>query len=635
MNSSVVYDRTKNMNCILKNTHKRRNIDLLRTRDYYFDRARRLNRLKIALAVLPPIILVVSYIVASCAKWIDESRDFIVGGFSILTFLLSYFIIEKGISYNLDKSNRYREEYDLNVFGLTANPFATERIPESDPLSEAKRVKLAPKYETWYGEVFCNNKGRNIICCQLDNVIYTYHVYRACRVLISVILPLVVIGLFLTLIAGVKICILSVLSAFTILQLCVESIGGMTDGINANRAIMKFCESSSREICQQLDCGEYAVLRMLQDVILQNRTHSIFIPKFIRKQFLKEDSIFYRDLDKFKKIYFESAEPSIPSSAEEIELFDPDDHISVRLTEVHNRLLEMLRDVCTLFEQEKITYTLDGGTLIGAVRDENAEQPASTIRTEGGKMIFWDDDVDLAVPYYDVERAKNIIREHLPQYAVQDYSDEFYSPRLSNFRIRDKRSVTCEKDNPLYELYTSRGLFLDIYAYTPIFYGKTLDRCFRNILIHPLYRRIRRTEECYPRVKGVEKKEEALLQRFKRQKQKYQKRVAYYLAHANCNKYYVYTPYYIDNLKKAGPYIRKEDLYGSPRYAEFEGFMLPVPSYPDRILEKSYPAWYCSPFESEEQLRKQFGEKWFSHHQFRSTVMKHIDKVRFLNNDIK
>jgi len=44
-------------------------------------------------------------------------------------------------------------------------------------------------------------------------------------------------------------------------------------------------------------------------------------------------------------------------------------------------LLELLKQVIEVFENHKITYWLDGGTLLGAVRD--------------GKFIDWDNDIDL------------------------------------------------------------------------------------------------------------------------------------------------------------------------------------------------------------------------------------------------
>lgn len=66
------------MNKMLKTTHRKENIDLLRVRDYYFDKARNLNKLKTLLVYFPAVLLVVSYFSwLPYYDWLDENRDYI------------------------------------------------------------------------------------------------------------------------------------------------------------------------------------------------------------------------------------------------------------------------------------------------------------------------------------------------------------------------------------------------------------------------------------------------------------------------------------------------------------------------------------------------------------------------------
>ena len=641
------------MNRILKETHKASNIKLLKVRDYYFDIARRYNSIRMLFVCLPPILLAITYIPAlSEIGWIDEGRDIIVGFVSIAAFIMIHFIFERIIQKNLYISNAFREKYDCNVFGIEENPVAYNLDDMEQHLDKARFVKDFSKYEVWYGEAFCGNNARNVLCCQMDNIIYTYYVYSDYKKILLFIPILTYILIFASLFFGFKVFLLIFMSVFNILQFYIEIKDNVEDLIETNQNIMKIVEDDKDELLPKLDRNGNSVIRMIQDVVISIRNQSLFIPKFIRNRYLKEGNPFYRALDKYKAMYLEKESITIPESADDLEIFDLAETKTITLTQIQQRLTEMMTKVNRVFEEENITYTLDGGTLIGAVRVGDLKSPIEQVPTKGGDFVFWDDDIDIAIPLKDgmLERAKKAIREKLgDEFDVQDYeNDRFYSPRLSNFRIRDKKSIISEKDSQLYDKYQSRGLFIDVYAYMPILHSLSVDKAYRRMFIHPLYKKLKKTEDLYPQysrsTKEKDKKKlEKLLLKFDRQKARYMKRVDWYISHAKNDSYRAYTPNYIHDLDNPGPYIPKDYLEVNASRAQFNRLDLPIPADPDKVLTAFYGKWYISPYKSIDMLKEERSQqresdndnqnqipsedKWFSLHKFRVSVMKHIDHV--------
>lgn len=66
---------------------------------------------------------------------------------------------------------------------------------------------------------------------------------------------------------------------------------------------------------------------------------------------------------------------------------------------------EMLRIVCRTLEDNNLTYWLDYGTLLGAVRHKG--------------YIPWDDDLDIAMPRKEYDKACEILPEELNKYGIE------------------------------------------------------------------------------------------------------------------------------------------------------------------------------------------------------------------------
>ena len=94
---------------------------------------------------------------------------------------------------------------------------------------------------------------------------------------------------------------------------------------------------------------------------------------------------------------------------------------------LQQQLFEMLLTFDEICRKENITYYLDSGAAIGAVREHG--------------FIPWDDDIDIALKRVDYEKLRRVIGRHLPPHLKfiqpEDYAPLFYDffPRLINMNI--------------------------------------------------------------------------------------------------------------------------------------------------------------------------------------------------------
>lgn len=222
-------------------------------------------------------------------------------------------------------------------------------------------------------------------------------------------------------------------------------------------------------------------------MIIMSRDKAIFVPQYIRKSYLKEiNNPYYEELDEIKNLYYEGRQVTRPSCAEDVIVINQKDEESGSLKDVQGILLTIMKEVTDAWDEAGVSYVLDGGTLLGARREKN-------------KFLFWDDDIDLAILFDQIDKAKQVIRDKfMNRYSIQDYTELAYSPRLSNFRIRDtKNTIVTEKDSLLSEEYKSKGLFLDVYCYSPIIHSRFINKLYRRICIQPLHRKILVNERKY------------------------------------------------------------------------------------------------------------------------------------------
>lgn len=111
--------------------------------------------------------------------------------------------------------------------------------------------------------------------------------------------------------------------------------------------------------------------------------------------------------------------------------------------------LEIMDEVHRICEEERITYYLIAGTLLGAVRH--------------GGFIPWDLDIDIAMPREDYERFKDVCKQQLKYpYTYLDYTNcpVFFRPHALISRADTKISIKYDGVNPkLLDL----GIYIDIF----------------------------------------------------------------------------------------------------------------------------------------------------------------------------
>lgn len=108
-------------------------------------------------------------------------------------------------------------------------------------------------------------------------------------------------------------------------------------------------------------------------------------------------------------------------------------------------MLRILKIVDYICDKNDISYWMDGGTLLGAVRHKG--------------FIPWDDDIDIIMPREDYEKFIKIASHELPKdlFLQTRETDRFYDMPWA--KIRDRNSKIVEYKPGKYH----QGMFIDIF----------------------------------------------------------------------------------------------------------------------------------------------------------------------------
>lgn len=113
-------------------------------------------------------------------------------------------------------------------------------------------------------------------------------------------------------------------------------------------------------------------------------------------------------------------------------------------------MLRLLRIVDFICRENKISYWLDSGTLLGAVRHRG--------------FIPWDDDIDIVMPRLDFERFIEIAKAQLPDSVMLDLRGERRDNHfaLNPCKLRDLNSAILE---PCSQESENNGIYIDIFPF--------------------------------------------------------------------------------------------------------------------------------------------------------------------------
>lgn len=114
---------------------------------------------------------------------------------------------------------------------------------------------------------------------------------------------------------------------------------------------------------------------------------------------------------------------------------------------VHYKLLEILVEVDRICRKYQIRYTLEGGTLLGAIKYEG--------------FVPWDDDLDIVMLREDYERFLQICKKELSyQFFLENNRNSKELP-IDFTKIRMNHTLYVEENSK--DLSIHHGLFLDIF----------------------------------------------------------------------------------------------------------------------------------------------------------------------------
>jgi len=135
------------------------------------------------------------------------------------------------------------------------------------------------------------------------------------------------------------------------------------------------------------------------------------------------------------------------------------------MRDFQKRMLEILLEFDKIAKKHNLTYWLDHGTLLGAIRHKG--------------FIPWDDDLDISMPREDYEKFKNL-KDELPEWIFFQSKENEPSIPIQYIKLRDKNSLYIDEWEKNKNIKYHQGIFIDIFPVNCI--NKRYISIYRNIM---------------------------------------------------------------------------------------------------------------------------------------------------------
>ena len=209
------------------------------------------------------------------------------------------------------------------------------------------------------------------------------------------------------------------------------------------------------------------------------------------------------------------------------------------------RMLEILLEFDKLAKKHNLTYWLDHGTLLGAVRHKG--------------FIPWDGDLDISMPRVDYEKFKTLKNE-LPDWIFFQSKENEPSLPIHYIKLRDKNSLYIDKWELNRKVNYHQGIFIDVF---PI---NCIDK--RYITIYKYLMNFSKLfSNRYIRIDFIAKKLIKIMNKFYKKDGNWCVSGGEYM-------------HFVVNISK--------DLIFPLRELEFEGYKFPVPNDYDKYLKNIF-----------------------------------------------